>query len=93
VEAPELTQRRLPRVKDRRSLLEEKDMAKTSLMEKLFAWGKFKVNLGKGTPVRELPTTSSKSRDQGEVTDFQKLKKSLEKQAAREAVVPVPIHG
>lgn len=65
-------------------------MAKTSLMEKLLAWGKFTVNLGKGTPVRDLPTESS-DLNKEKVKDLRQLKEAIEaskkqNQAAREIV-------
>lgn len=47
-----------------------------SFMKKLFAWGRFKTNLGKGSPVKDLPTKTSDLRGK-KVTDIEGFKEAL----------------
>jgi len=54
-------------------------MIKQSLMDKLISWARFKVNLGKGTPVRDLPSTFSNLSGKQDVPSFEKLKEILSK--------------
>lgn len=56
-------------------------MSITSRMKKLLTWGKFRINLGKSSPVKELPTKTS---DLGEkeiktMEDFKRAIKSAAK--------------